>query len=324
MSRTLPLAIGAVLLLILVLFNTTYTVSFHELAVRTRFGKPEGVERDAGLHFKMPFFIDQVTKLDTRLQLVDSPLETVMTSDQQQVVVQAFLLWKIDAGEDALKFYSSYGSIDEANKALEQQLQGSLRAIGGLSFSDLVGAKSRLPDAEKAILADLSKGSLTGIVPVTVGISQVLLPPKTTTAVLNRMAEVQKTLASTEQQRGAAEAEAIKSAARTQADTIKNFADTWAQQIAARGDQEAARYYQEMTKHRDLAIFLAWLDTLKAGLGGAPTFVTDVSHEPFHILDTGANVDANGIPTPTAPTIQSEPKAGTGSGAAPARIPGGS
>lgn len=308
MNRTLPIAIGGLLLLILVLFNTTYTVRFHELAVRTRFGKPAGIERDPGLHFKLPFFIDQVTKLDRRLQLVESTLETVLTVDQQQVVAQVFLLWRIDDGEQSsLAFYTTYGSIDRANRELEQQLQGSLRAIGGFRFADLIGEKSKLPEAENAILEDLLRGNLPGIKPVSVGISQILLPPKTIAAVLTRMAEVQNTLARLEESKGRSEAEAIKSNAKTLAETIRNFAEQWAAQISARGDAEAARYYEQMAKYRDLAIFLTWLDTLKAGLSGATTFVTDVSQEPFHLLDLNAPTNQEGIPTPK-PAAATEPR----------------
>lgn len=304
MSRTLPIAIGAILLLVLVLFNTTYTVRFYELAVRTRFGKPQLVERDPGLHFKAPFFVDQVTKLDRRLQLVDSPLETVMTADQQQVVVQAYLLWRIkDTDEDALKFFSAYGTIEKANGDLEQKLQGALRAVGSLSYSDIVGAKSRLADAEQVILDDLRRGDPAGVDAVSVGISQVLLPPKATGAVLARMAEVQNTIARLEETRGNTEAEAIKAAAKTQADTITGFAQTWAQQIAARGDQEAARYYQEMSKHRDLAIFLMWLDTLKTGMSGATTFFTDMNRAPFQFFNLDAPTNAQGIPVPSTSMI---------------------
>lgn len=304
MHRTLPIAIGALLLLILVLFNTTYTVNFHELAVRTRFGKPAGIENDPGLHFKMPFFIDQVTKLDTRLQLVESPLETVMTIDQQQVVVQAFLLWRIDAADDAaMKFSTAFGSIEQANKDLEQRLQGALRAVGGFRFTDLVGQSSKLPEAEQAILRDLQGAIATGIKPVTVGISQVVLPPKTTASVLARMAEVQNTLARLEESKGRSEAEALKSNAKTLADTIRNFAEQWAAQITARGDAEAARYYEQMAKYRDLAIFLTWLDTLKSGLQGATTFVTDVNREPFHLIDLDSSIGPNGIPTPKQPLV---------------------
>jgi membrane protease subunit HflC len=306
-TRTLPIVIGAILLLVLVLFNTTYTVRFHELAVRTRFGELAGVERDAGLHFKAPFFVDQVTKLDTRLQLIDSPLETVMTADQQQVVVQAYLLWRIkNTDEAALKFYGAFRSIDEANRSLEQQLQGALRAIGSLSYADIVGAKSRIADAEKAILGDLKQADLAGIEPVSVGIAQVLLPPKATGAVLARMGELQNTIARNEETRGNTEAEAIKAAARTQADIIRGFAEAWAQRIAARGDQEAARYYEEMAKHRDLATFLTWLDTLKAGMTGAATIFADTTRAPFHLLDLNAPTNAEGVPMPTSSVMPPE------------------
>ena len=89
MTRTIGIVVGALIVLVLVLYNTTYTVNFHEFAIRTRFGVPAGVERSAGLHFKYPFFIDTVTKLDRRMQIVESPLQTVQTSDGLQVVVRA-------------------------------------------------------------------------------------------------------------------------------------------------------------------------------------------------------------------------------------------
>ena len=89
MNKSITIIIGLVIVLILVAFNTTYSVNFHEVAIKTRFGKPVEVVREPGLHFKAPFFIDQITKLDTRKQLVDSALETVLTKDGQQVLVQA-------------------------------------------------------------------------------------------------------------------------------------------------------------------------------------------------------------------------------------------
>ena len=77
MTRIIPIVAGLAIVAVLVAFNTTYTVNFHELAIRTRFGKPAGVVDEPGLHLKAPFFIDSVSKLDTRLQLIESPLETV-------------------------------------------------------------------------------------------------------------------------------------------------------------------------------------------------------------------------------------------------------
>ena len=301
MNRTIGIAVSALIVLVLVLYNTTYTVNFHEIAVVTRFGKPAGVVREAGLHFKAPFFIDQVTRLDTRQQLIESPLETVLTRDGQQVLVQAYMTWRIDTDPDAaLRFFTSYSSLEGASASLETQLQGALRSIGGYRFGDLVGQGGKIAEAEAAILEDLRSTRLAGTMPVGVGISQVVLPNKTTTAVLRRMSAVQETLANLEEAKGASAAEAIRSQAKSQADIIMNFADQWAARIEAKGNEEATRYYQEMRSESELAIFLAWLDTLKASLSENTTFVTDTTRAPFHLVDLDAPVDAKGIPQPGA------------------------
>jgi hypothetical protein len=53
-----------------------------------------------------------------------------------------------------------------------------------------------------------------------------------------------------------------------------------------------------MREDADLAIFLAWLDTLRASLSGSTTFITDTSRAPFHLVDLDAPTDAKGIPQP--------------------------
>ena len=299
MNRTIGIVVGALIVLVLVLYNTTYTVNFHELAIVTRFGKPAGVVRDPGLHLKAPFFVDQVTRLDTRQQLIESPLETVLTRDGQQVLVQAYMTWRVDPDPDAaLRFFTSYSSLEGATSSLETQLQGALRAIAGYEFSELVGKSSKLSEAEAAILEDLRRTRLAGTMPLTVGISQVVLPNKTTVAVLRRMSAVQETLANLEEAKGASAAEAIRSQAKSQADIIMNFADQWAARIEAKGNEEATRYYQEMKAESDLAIFLSWLDTLKASLAESTTYITDTTRAPFHLIDLDSPVDARGIPQP--------------------------
>ncbi len=304
MIRKIPILIASTIVLVLVLFNTTYTVNFHEIAVLTRFGKPAGIQRDPGLHLKAPLFIDQVAKLDSRLQFIESPLETVLTKDGQQVLVQAYLLWRVEeAGDAPLQFFISYGNLEGAGKELATQLQGAVRSLGGYNFRDLIGQGSKIAEAEGAILGDLRATKLAGINPVSVGISQIVLPPKTTVAVLRRMAAVQETLANLEESKGNSEAEAIKSQAASSADTIRNFAAQWAAEIEALGNEEATRYYQLMKQEADLAIFLTWLDTLKSSLSGSTTFVTDLNRAPFHLLDLSASGNATGIPQPKKPYI---------------------
>ena len=54
-----------------------------------------------------------------------------------------------------------------------------------------------------------------------------------------------------------------------------------------------------MREHADLAVFLSWLETLRAGLRGSTTFVTDMTKAPFHMIDLDSGTDASGIPQPT-------------------------
>jgi hypothetical protein len=77
-----------------------------------------------------------------------------------------------------------------------------------------------------------------------------------------------------------------------------NFADQWAARIEAKGNEEATRYYQEMKSESELAIFLAWLDTLKASLSQNTTYITDTTRAPFHLIDLDSPADAKGIPQP--------------------------
>ena len=177
--------------------------------------------------------------------------------------------------------------------------------VGGYRFDQLIGADSKLPEAERAILADVKANATSGVVPISVGISRVAFPPKTTTAVMRRMSAVQETLANLEEARGNSEASTIKQRAQAQAQIIRDFAEQWAAVIEARGNEEATRYYEQMRDHADLAIFLSWLDTLRAGLRGSTTFVTDMTKAPFHLIDLESKAGPNGIPQPESKYIES-------------------
>ncbi len=315
-KATLLVGFAALLVGVLLLYSATYTVRFNEFAIRTRIDGDSEVVRDAGLHFKLPFVFASVAKFDKRLQLVESPLKTVQTKDGQQLLVQAYLLWKVgDGDEQALSFFTSYGgSLDQASMQLASALDGAISEIGSFRFDQLVGPQSRLAEAEERILKGVQGSGKVGVDPVRVGISQVVLPPKTTISVLSRMAEVQNTLAKLEEARGSSEASAITSQATSQADLIRHFAEQWAARIEARGNEEAAASYEEMNKHADLAMFLAWLDALKSGLRGSTTFVTDTTKAPFHLLNLDSSVDSKGIPTPQAHAESAVTDASSGKG----------
>ena len=301
MKRPIAIFSGIALLLILLLFSMTYTVSFHEVGIRSRFGQTseDSIVRDAGLHFRLPFFADTVTLLDTRMKIHQSPLELLQTADGQQIVVKAYLLWQVDSdGTAPLNFFRSHGSAEVAKGSIDGQFRDALSVLSSYSFDELTGATNKLSAAETSILDRLTTLKASGIVPVSVGINRLLLPPKTTTAVLNRMQARRETLAEQRRAKGMADAEAIRAEARAKHDKIMAFASQRAEDIRAEGEAQAAEYLQQMGEDEELAIFLAWLDALETSLSQNTTLVLESNVAPWHLMNLDSETQVGEIPKP--------------------------
>lgn len=304
MNKAIALGVGLLLVVLLLLFSTTYTVKFNEVAIKATFGRTgeQSVIREPGLHFQWPVFIDKVTKLDTRLQLVESPHEEISTSDGLQIVVRGYLLWKIREGGEQ-QFVKENSSIEGATQNLPGQFRTAFTGtLSQYSFDDLVGPASRLRAAEDAIKRALTETLVDlGIEPVAVGISQVMLPAKTSRAVLQRMQATRNVRAEAERYKGNAEAERIQSEAKTMADKIRAFATQRAEEIRALGEVQAAKYLEQMSQDQeseDLAVFLVWLNALERALGDNTTVILPTYLEPFHLLNPNDATTRGAIPQP--------------------------
>jgi len=316
MNKPIAVIIGVVVVALLVLFSATFTVRYNEVAIRTTFGKitDRSVVVDPGLHLRLPIFIDKVHRLDTRLQVLESPLEEITTADGLQLVVRAFLLWRVDAESDQgpIRFYERYGSVDGATSLLEAQFRTAF--TGGVSqyrFGDLIGPETQLEAAEERVRQTLLASiGQTGVEPVAVGISQVLFPPRTSRAVLERMKAGRDVVAQSENAKGTAEASRIRAEASTRAEKIRAFAVQRAEEIRAQGDLQSARYLEEMNRNPELAVFLIWLDTLRKSLGENTTFVVPTDQQPFHLLNLPVDGNVSRVPQASAPPRPAVTEAG--------------
>lgn len=310
MSKFIVIGVGAFLFVLLVLYSTSYTVRFNEVAVKSSFGSAakESVQTESGLRFKIPL-AQSVVKYDRRSQLVESPKMTVNTSDGQQVVIGAFLMWRINASSDesVFRFSEAYESIEAARNDLDARFRSAIRdRMTAFRFDELIGPNNQLATAEQAILDDLevSVGG-AGIEPVAVGISQVLLPTQTTTAVLRRMKAVSDTKAEAERNKGRSEAEGLLSRANSLVTSLRSFADQRVAEIKAEADMKAAVYLEVMGQDEEFAIFLVWLDGLTDSLGRNTTIFLSDKTEPFHLMRL-ENTGNGPIPLPTRSYIPNE------------------
>ncbi len=297
MKKASAVIVGLIILGVLAIFSMTFTVAYNEVAVQSRFGKvdEDSIVRDAGLHFRLPFFADSVYVYDTRLQILESPLENVQTADGQQIVVRGFLLWRVERdGNGPLEFYQSFADIDAARESLRNQFRDALTALSEFRFNELLGVDSRIEQAEQAVLDRMASVDAEGIQPVAVGVSRIAFKESTSAEVVRRMQARRDTLADSERARGSAEAERIRSHAAGIAEKILAFASQRAQEIRTDGEELAAKYLAEMGRDEQLAVFLLWLDALEQSLSQNTTYVIDTAVEPWHLLEAEGTEDVVG------------------------------
>lgn len=312
MNKSFTIVVGIAVLLGLAIYFMTYSVPYNQVAVVTTFAKvdrdrPErNVVQEPGIRFKLPPPFQSVRKIDQRLQLVDTRLDTRATRDQLQVIVQAFLLWKVDdsSAGGVVNFYESYrGDTDAASADLEQRLRTAMAALSSFDFEDLVGPNNRLEAVEQAILDQLNVGdgasrglASLGIQPVSVGLSQVLLPAETARTVVQRMQQERRVLAEIERSKGEAEFQRIRSDATQKSQRIRQYAETLANRIRVEGDRRATAAIAGLSEEPDLAIFLIWLDALEEIASRNSTFVMPTDMAPVHLLNIASA--GSGVPKP--------------------------
>ncbi|MDX2146303.1 MAG: SPFH domain-containing protein [Planctomycetota bacterium] len=321
MRRTLTIVLAAVFLLVLLLFSVTYTVRFTESAVLTTFGKAgENAITDPGLRWKLPYPIQAVTKYDTRLQWLQTRGQTVQTRDGRQFVAEAFCTWRVS---DPLKFFQRFSNagptaVDHyrrAEEALRSSLASSLSAFGKFDMAQLFSpqeGQTKLPELEKAMLAQLASTSESGvslaeygIEAVDVGVGRIILPQATTKSVFERMVAERDRLVKEIESKGEADAVRITSNAETDARKITSFAEQRAQEIRARGEDEAKVYLAQMNRNPELAVFLQNLELVSSMSERPITMIMNTSAPGLALFNPGVlnGLSPGSIPTSNLPQL---------------------
>ena len=127
MKAGLTAAVAALLVVIVVLASAAFTVGQTQQALVLRFGEPQSLITEPGLHWKQPF-VETVVYLDNRILDLETPQEEVLASDSQRLLVDAFVRYHI---ADPLKFYQTVGTIQRANNQLGSVLNSALRRVLG-------------------------------------------------------------------------------------------------------------------------------------------------------------------------------------------------
>jgi membrane protease subunit HflC len=293
MSRPRLILYGVIAFVaLLVLLNTFFVVDQREEAIVVHLGEPVrvihplGRSDGAGLNLKEPF-LEQVLKLDRRNLGLEADQEEVIASDQERLVVDAFLRYRI---ADPLQYYRTLRDDRIAADRLERLLNSSLRQVLGSATSTQIvsGERGQLMALTRADMVRRAAASRLGIEVIDVRIKRVELPAANQAAVYRRMQtarqqEAAQIRAIGEQQKREIIASADKEVAITLA-TAQEEGET----TRGQGDAQRTRIFAEaFGKDPSFAAFYRSMQAYETGLSDDSTLVLSPDSEFFRYFEHG-------------------------------------
>jgi membrane protease subunit HflC len=246
MRRPWLVSLIAVAAAAVILTNTFFIVDQRQQAVVVNLGDPVRVINppgafDPGLKVKIPFS-ESVVTLDKRNQAIEAAQEEVISSDQQRLVVDAFVRYRI---YDPLAFYRTLRNETIARDRLEPLINSSLRQVlGGASAADII---SRQRSALMAKSLDLVRARAAaahlGIEVVDLRIKRADLPAANAEAVYQRMTSNLQQRAAQIRAQGEASKRGIIADADKQVTVTLAKADEQAFAVRGAGDAQATQLY---------------------------------------------------------------------------------
>jgi membrane protease subunit HflC len=286
--RWLRGVMGTLALLAILFRATGVIVREGEAVLVTRFGRPVRTAETAGLHWVLPWPIDQVVRLDMRRRVYETGLTEMLTRDKKNVIARTFVVWRI---ADPLTFVRAIGETGTA----EQKLDGLLTnaAIGTLGGHDLSALVSTNPQdlqvdrIESELLASTHRlaADTYGMVIEQIRIERLALPEANVSAVFDQMRAERRQFAARFRAEGELEASRIRSEAELAAAQVR--ARGAEEEARIRGDAAAqiARIYAEA--HRidpELYRFTRSLESLGRIMTGNTSLILRTDAEPFDLL----------------------------------------
>jgi len=254
-----------------------HVVAQDRIAIVARFGKPIATITDPGLYVKAPL-IDAVVSYDKHLLPLQPPLDEIILGDQKRVEVTTISRFRI---ADALRFYQSVGTEDQARINLSQIVSSEVRkTLGKATLPSLLTAeRDRISDQIRDAVAQ--QATELGVEVVDVRILRAELPVETSQAIYDRMSSERVREAKELRAQGFEVAQEIRSKADREKEillsnalrdsqTVRGVADAESNRIAIAAFGRNPEFYD---LYRTLQVYRASLTQ------GGPTLVLSPSSE---------------------------------------------
>ncbi len=262
MQKSFSVIATVVILALLTLMFSAYTVDQRQAAIKFRLGEVVAIQKEPGLYFRLPM-VENVRLYDTRIQTLDTKdAERIQTMEKNNVLVDSFVKYRI---VDVKQFYvSTGGDISRAEIRLAQSVNNDLRdEFSKRTLSEVIsGERNKIMEDLRA-KSDADARSI-GIEVMDVRLKRVDLAQEINVDVYKRMDSERKRVANELRSTGAGEAEKIKADADRQREIILAEAYRDAQKIKGEGDAGAARIYAAaFTKNPEFYSFYRSMETYR-------------------------------------------------------------
>ena len=287
MKKTI-IAIVIVLILVIGLSGSIYTVREDQYACTFRFSEIVDTTDTPGLHFKMPF-VDSVKYYSKATQFYDIPPSEVLTSDKQNMTVDCYILWSIS---DPKLFYQTLGTTGVAEQRLDALTYNELKTVmGTLAQADIINMEDGAlrNNIYDSIATDVDALAVQyGIHVEDVKIKQFDLPESNLNAVYSRMISERNQMAEKYTADGNYDASIIRNDVDKQVNIIVSNAEAEAAKLEAEGEAEYMRMLAEAyntADKKEFYEFILALDALKQSLAGdEKTIILDADSDLAQIL----------------------------------------
>jgi membrane protease subunit HflC len=287
-QRWLRASVGSLALAAILFHAMAVVVREGNAVLITRFGRPLRIAAQAGLHWKLPWPIDQASLLDMRRRVYETGHTEMLTRDKKNVIARTFVVWRIG---DPLVFIQAIGPTGNAESKLDGLLtNAAIGTLGGHDLSALVSttpADLQVDRIETELLASTAPVAQRsyGVTIEQIRLERIALPEENVQAVFGQMRAERRQFAAKFEAEGERDASAIRSAAELEAATIRAKGTEEEARIRGKTAADVAKTYGDA--HRvdpELYRFTRSLESIDKLVTANTSLILRTDSEPFSLL----------------------------------------
>lgn len=273
--RNLILTAAIVVVALIVLLGSAYSVHEGESVYITQFGAIQRIVPEAGLHFRIPF-IQDVNRITKKQMIYNVNPSEVLTADKKAMIVDSYALWRI---EDVTTFIRTVASVNEMQKRIDASVYSAIKNLmGSLQQNEIIADGENSRDTLNHRITEAVDLNLRayGVKMMAVEIKQFDLPKDNMNAVYDRMVSERTQMAASFKADGEYEASKIRNETDKEIEILLAQARSDASRLTGEGEAEYMKTLQSIYNDplkADFYKYVRELEALKLSLKGEKTVI---------------------------------------------------